>query len=115
MITTPDHEVPACSMPQATEQHGQHQVDVGVNRALAITAERNIYVVTQPARECHVPAAPELGDARREIRAPEVLREVEAEEQRDPDRNVSVPGEVEEDLKREGDRAGPRRNETRMR
>ncbi len=68
--------------------------------ALAVAAERDVEVVAQPARQRHVPAPPEVLERHRGIRRVEVLRELEAEQQRDADRDVRVAAEVGEDLNR---------------
>ena len=95
----PDDEGPCRAVPQPTDQHRQQQVAVGQDRTpAAVPAERDVDVVAEPAREGHVPAAPEVLDRRRGVRRVEVLGEREAEQERDPDRDVRVAGEVRVDL-----------------
>ena len=69
-----------------------------IRRALAVAAERDVEVVAQPARQRHVPAPPEVLERDGGVRRVEVLRELEAEQQRDADRDVRVAAEVGEDL-----------------
>src|SRR5690606_16779364 len=59
---SPDDERPGGAVPQAAEQHGDEQVQVGAGRPTAVAAERDVEVVAQPRRQTDVPAAPELGD-----------------------------------------------------
>src|SRR5207249_4217522 len=44
----PHDERPVRTVPQAAEQHGQHQVSIRLALALAAAAERNVEVVAQP-------------------------------------------------------------------
>ncbi len=97
--TTNVHPAP-CQRP--AEQHRQEQVAVRDRRARAATAERDVEVVAEPARERHVPAAPEVLQRRGCVRRVEVLRELEAEQERDADGDVGVAGEVGVDLHRVG-------------
>ena len=68
--------------------------------ALAAASERDVEVVAQPARQRHVPATPEVLEGHRGIGRVEVLRKLEAEQQRDADRDVRVAAEVGKDLDR---------------
>ena len=107
MPSSPDHEVPACAVPQAAQQHGGHQVRVGPGAAAPVAAEWNVQIVAQPARKRYVPAPPELGDAARQVRASKILREVEAEKQRQTDRHIGVSRKIEVDLNRKGGDSAP--------
>ena len=113
VIAAPDHEVPTRAVPQAAQQHGQHQIAIGLQRAVPVAAQRNVEIVAQPAGERHVPAMPEIGDAEGQIRAAEIHREMEAEQHRHADGHVGVAGKIEEDLQREGDHAAPGRRARR--
>ena len=93
-------ERPGGAVPEPAEQHRQQQVAVREQRALAVAAERDVEVVAQPARQRHVPAPPEVLQRDGGVRRVEVLRELEAEQQRDADRDVRVAAEVGEDLDR---------------
>ena len=96
--SAPDDERPAGAVPEPADEHREHEVAVREERAAAVAAERDVEVVAQPARQRHVPAPPEVRDRRRRVRRVEVLREGEAEEERDPDRDVRVAEEVGVDL-----------------
>ena len=96
-----DHEGPAGAMPEADEEERDPQVDVGARRPLPRAAEREIEVVTQPGAERHVPAPPEVADARGLVGAVEVLGQLEAEELGRAARDVGVAAEVAVDLERE--------------
>src|SRR5215211_5392760 len=97
----PDDERPRRPVPQAAQEHCQHEVAVGPALPVTVSAERDVEVVAQPAGEGYVPAPPEVLQAECEIGPVEVLREDEAEEQRQPDRHVRVAGEVAVDLRGE--------------
>src|SRR5262249_24888355 len=61
-----------------------------------------------PGRERSVPAPPELLYRRGDVRPPEVLRETEPEHPAEADGHVRVAREIEVDLNRVADDAGPR-------
>ena len=107
MPEAPDDERPVGAVPHAAEHHRRHQVDVRALLALPAAAEGDVQVVPQPGAEGQVPAAPELGDRRADVRVVEVLGEPEPDHQGQADRHVGVAGEVEEQLERVGDRAQP--------
>src|SRR5580693_4703373 len=109
MISTPDREIPARSMPQPAEQHGKHQVAVSGQPSMPISAERDIKIVAQPARERYVPAAPEIRDAGRQVGPPEVHGKMKSEESGHSDSHVCIAREIEIDLESERDRTHPRR------
>ena len=96
----PHHERPRRAVPQAAEQHREHEVPVRVPAAAAVAAEGDVEVVAQPARQRHVPAAPEVLQAQGDVGRVEVRREADAEEQRDADGDVGVAAEVGVDLER---------------
>ncbi len=60
MNPAPDYEGPVGSMPQAAEQHGQHQIPIGIPPAVPVSAERYIKVVPQPGAQADMPTAPEI-------------------------------------------------------
>ncbi len=96
----PEHERPRRAVPEPAEQHRQEQVAVGLELPPAVAAERDVEEVAQEAAERHVPAAPEVAEPERAVRRHEVLREDVAHQQREPDRDVRVAGEVAVDLRR---------------
>ena len=98
LVGAPGDEVPRRPVPEPAEGHRDHQVHVGADPALAVAAQRDVQVVAQEARQGHVPAPPEVAEARRAVRAVEVLREDEAQHQRQPYRHVRVAREVAVDL-----------------
>ena len=50
MQRAPHHEFPRRAVPDAAEQHRDHQVAVGVEPAVPVAAERLVEVVAQPGR-----------------------------------------------------------------
>ena len=95
---TPHHEGPRGTVPQAAEQHGEHEVAVGGRLGAPIAPEGDVEVVPQPTRERDVPAPPEVLDGQGRVGTVEVLREADAEQQGDADRDVRVAAEVGVDL-----------------
>ena len=107
MQASPDDEGPVRAVPEAAEQHRQHQVDVGAELRAAVAAERNVEIVAQPRRQRDVPATPEIRKADRRVRHAEVVGQREAEAERDAHRSRRVAREVAEDLARECERPEP--------
>src|SRR3977135_2663010 len=68
----PDHERPRATVPEAAEQHRDHDVAANEPGRPAISAERNVKIIAQPARETDMPAMPEIRNVLREIRKPEI-------------------------------------------
>ncbi len=67
---------------------------------VSVTAKRNVQVVAPPARKRNMPTAPEFGRALCLVRAVEVLRQAEAHEECNTNRNVRVTREVRINLER---------------
>ena len=103
----PDDERPRRAVPEAAEEHRDRSRLRTVCAAPARAAERDEQVVAEPERQRHVPAPPEVRDVHRLVRRVEVLREAEAEQQREADRHVRVAGEVEVELERVAERRRP--------
>ncbi len=89
---------PGRSVPQPADDHRDHEVGVGAPRAAPVASQREVDVVPQPAGKGYVPPPPELAQAGRGVRAVEVVREAEAEQQGDADGHVRIGGEVAVDL-----------------
>ena len=62
-----------------------------------------------------MPAMPEVRDAERQVRTPEIHGEMEAQQQRHSDGHVGITGEVEKDLHGEGAGPAPRRDNAGLR
>jgi hypothetical protein len=99
---SPGHEVPACSVPQSTEDHCGHEVELRAGRATTVAAHRYVQIVAEPGRQADVPEAPEFSDTGREIRSFEVPHQANSEHSSSAARHVGVAGEIEVDLKAEG-------------
>ena len=67
-------------------------------RLYAVSSERNIKVVAEPAAEGDVPATPELRDACGDIRIVEVFGKTEAENASESYRHIGIPGKIEIDV-----------------
>src|ERR1035438_6643943 len=65
---------------------------------LPAAAQGNVEVVAQPTGERDVPAPPEVRHAGRQVRTPEVDREVKSEQLGHADGHVRVAGKIEIDL-----------------
>ena len=103
----PHHEGPGRAVPEAAEEHRQHQVQVRARRALPVAAERDVEVVAQPrARASCASAARSPGSRRAAYGLLKFCGKLEAEQQRDADRDVRVAG-------RSRRRSAPRRRRCR--
>ena len=109
MVEAPEHEVPRRAVPQAAQQHRDHQIAAGHPARAAVAAQRLVQVVGQPARQADVPAPPEVRRVGREVRQAEVQRELEAHQPRHAARDVGVAREIAVDLEGEGQHAGHHR------
>ena len=107
MECAPQDEVEARAMPEAAKEHGQEEVHAGAPLALPISAERDVEVVAQPARQADVPALPKIARRVRVVRRVEVDRELQAQHPREAARHVGIAAEVEVDLEREADHGEP--------
>ena len=106
----PQHERPVRAVPQAGDQERDQQVQPPPALPLAVAAERNVEIIAEPRGQRDVPAAPEIADARREVRRVEVLHQVEAEDLRRADRDHRVAAEVAVDLQRKRQRRQQQRH-----
>src|SRR5579883_711008 len=102
LISAPEYERPGGPVPEAADDHGQHQIATELPCAATVASQRNVQVVAQPGGEADVPAGPEVLRAGREVRQIEVQGQLEAQALGDPPRRVRVAGEVAVDLEREG-------------
>ena len=108
MQRAPDDERPARAMPEAAQHHGDQQIHVASRTAVSVAPERHIEIVAQEARQCDVPAVPEVDDAFGPVRRREVDRQANTEQQASTDGHVGVTGEVEVELRRVGQCCAPR-------
>ena len=77
--TAPEDEAQASSVPQATEEHRDEEVEIGAQATTTTAPEWYVEVVPQPGGERDVPASPELGDGGGAVGRVEVDIEAEAE------------------------------------
>ena len=87
-------------MPEPAQDHGQHQVAVGVPSAPPVPAERDVEVVAQPGRQGYVPAVPELLRVRCEIGLGKVPHQPEPQHLGHAAGDVGIAREVTVDLDR---------------
>ena len=97
------------AVPEAGRKPDDEEVEDHALAAAAAAAERDIQILAEPRAERDVPAPPELRHAQRQIRAAEVLRDVEAQHPADADGHERVAPEVKIELERIRDRGHPRK------
>jgi len=98
MQAAPDHKVPAGPMPESSQQHRDHQVDVGADNAFAIAPQGDIEIIPQPGGKRDMPTAPEIGDGSSHIGHVEVDGQVEAHQGGETDSDIGIAGEIAVDL-----------------
>src|SRR5690606_6911763 len=107
MPGAPQQEGPVSTVPKPAKQHGQQQIAIGLNRAVAVTAQGDVQVIAQPGGKADVPPTPELGDALADIGLVEVLVKTEPHHQPQANGHVRIPGKVEVQLRGVGQNAQP--------
>src|SRR6185312_10397738 len=80
VIRTPEHEGPRRAVPEPSEDHRDHDVQVRPAPSPPIPTERDVEVVPEPSGQGHVPATPELLDRPSGVGTVEVPRELETQE-----------------------------------
>src|SRR3954463_5509617 len=96
----PDHKRPGAPMPQASEEHRDHDVAINKPGPSPVSTERDVKIIAQPARETDVPPMPEVRNVRGKIGKPEIDRELVTEKPGRGDGHVGVAGEIAIDLDR---------------
>ena len=103
----PEDEVPRSTMPETCQQPDGHDVEDLPFQTLPVAAQGDVYVITEPEGQGHMPSSPEFGDAFCNIGVIEVFKKVEAEHLSHADRHIRVAGEIEVDLEGIADDACP--------
>jgi hypothetical protein len=62
-------------VPEAADEHGGHQGEVGAHVSVAAAAEGDVEIVAEPGGERDAPAAPEVGEADGRVGKAEIIRE----------------------------------------
>ncbi len=106
-VQSPENEVEVRAVPEAGQEPHDQQVEDLSARALAVAAQGDVYILSEPCAQRDMPASPEFGDALGNIRIVEVLEELKAQHISQSARHVGVAGEVEIDLEGIGDDAHP--------
>ena len=83
---------------ERTDDRDGENDDVRAPCSVPVAAQRDVQVIPQPARQRHVPAAPELLGILRLVRGIEVLGQIETHEHGDTGGDVRVAGEIGIDL-----------------
>ena len=115
MYRAPDHVVPGRPVPEAAEQHDDHQIHVGTPRRASVPTERYVEKIPKPLREGDMPSPPEFTEGGGQIRVVEIHWEPEPEHIREAPRNARVSREITEDLTSEEQRAQDQDARVRLR
>ena len=90
----PEDEGQTRPVPQAAQEHGQHQVQIGPTPAFAVAAQGDVEIIPQPGGQRDMPAPPEIPGADRQVGQAEVDRQVVTHHPGRADGHVGVAGEV---------------------
>ena len=58
---TPSNEVPACAVPEARHEPYDEYIENPSAEFHAVSAERDVDIVAEPASQRHMPTSPEFG------------------------------------------------------
>ena len=94
MQETPEYESPARTMPQATQEESEYQVEIGSNSTLSIPPTRYVYVVFEESRQRHMPSSPKILDRGRFVWREKIYWQTDIEQERQPDSHVRVTTEI---------------------
>ena len=97
---TPQHKTHRRTVPQATQNHSDNEVEVCAHLAFAVTAKRDVEVVAQPRRERYMPTTPKLRDGSRLVGRIEVFGEAEAEQKGDTYGHIGISRKIAVNLQR---------------
>ena len=107
VVQTPEKEGHVGSVPDTGAEEDDKFVDNRPHSALPVAAQRNVEVFLEPAREGHVPSAPEFPDASGDIGIIKVLLKVEAKHLSEADGHIAVAAEIKVNLQHIGDGSDP--------
>ena len=95
---SPQHKVPACTMPQSGQSPDNQQVAGSFSFAAPAAAERKIDVFSEPAGQGYMPSSPEIGDRTGNIRVVEVLRKPETQHITEANRHQRIARKIKINL-----------------
>src|SRR5262249_40017952 len=100
MKAAPGDEGPVGAVPEATEQHREHDIESLPSAAPPVPTEWDVEIVAEKAGQRHVPAAPEIADRLCAVGRVEVDGQAKSEHPGKTDRHIRVAGKIEVDLQR---------------
>ena len=111
IIQAPQHKGPVRAVPKTGQQPDDQQIQHHTRTAPAITAQGDIDIITEPLRQRHMPAPPEIRHRIRYVGIIKVLQEMEAKHPPQTDRHIGIAAEIKVYLQRIGQRTDPRRTD----
>ena len=94
-------------MPQSAKEKNDHEIQASACIRDAVSAERDIQIIPEPAGQGDVPAAPKIPEGLGDVGVIKILKKLEAEHLSQPHGHVRVTGKVEIDLQGVADRPKP--------
>ena len=90
----PEHIVPACAVPQAADQEGDHDVECMPDASHPVSSQRDIDIVSQPAGKGDMPSSPEILNGRSKIGGTEVGGQADAQNSGGTKSDIRISREV---------------------
>ena len=104
VVETPHEKRPVGPVPHSAQHEHDQNVEPPSAGRDAISAERDVDIIAEPCGQRHVPASPELLQAGRVIRRPEVGPQPDPQHLGRPEHHVGIPREIAVNLVTEGQR-----------
>ncbi len=107
MQQAPKYKGPSRTMPDTAEKKGNHKIGISAKRASPVSSQRNIDIVPQKTRECHMPPSPKILNIQSLIGGVEVERELDIKQQCCTDRHICITRKIKVKLKSVAQRGCP--------
>ena len=104
---TPDHEIPAGTVPDAGGQEDHEKIEKVAPFGNPVSAQRNIQIFLEPGGERNMPSAPEFSNGMGDVGIIEIFQKTEPENRAQPDRHVGISGKIIVNLEGIGQCADP--------
>ena len=86
----PCDKIPRCTVLKAREEPHEYQIAKPAGLFYTVPPKGNVHVIPEPGAKGHMPSAPELSDAFRDVRIVKVLREIKAKDFTKTDCHITV-------------------------
>src|SRR4030095_9056304 len=98
MQSTPNNKCPVSAMPQSTQEHCEHEINVSADFTFSIATERDVEIIPQPCRERYMPSSPKIRKTDCTIWIPEIFRQHKSKTKGSTNSTSGISRKVEKDL-----------------